>query len=56
MTTYKTSEGKVITEHPLLPTQEQCDLMDELVTGMDLDEYAKRRQRERDGDEAMDVE
>lgn len=28
--------------------------MDELVTGMDLDEYARRKQREQDDDEDMD--
>ncbi|ODO11439.1 hypothetical protein I350_00219 [Cryptococcus amylolentus CBS 6273] len=38
LTTYKTSQGKVIEKHPLLPTEEQCDLMDELVKGMDLDD------------------
>ena len=53
MTTYKTSEGKVIAEHPLLPTDEQCELMDELVSGMDLDGYARRKRREEDGDEEM---
>ena len=40
LTTYKTSAGKVIEEHPLLPTAEQCDLMDELVDALDLDAYA----------------
>ncbi|WVQ71493.1 hypothetical protein IAR50_001031 [Cryptococcus sp. DSM 104548] len=55
LTTYKTAQGKVIEKHPLLPTEEQCDLMDELVKGMDLDEYAKEQQamalRQRGGDE-----
>jgi ATP-dependent DNA helicase 2 subunit 2 len=40
LTTYKTSTGKIIEEHPLLPTQEQCDLMDEFVQSMDLDAHA----------------
>ena len=30
--------------------------MDELVTGMDLDEYAKRKRKDLDGDEDMDGE
>lgn len=47
MTTYKTASGKVVTEHPLLPTEEQCDLMDELVDAMDLDEYASKEQAEK---------
>ena len=42
LTTYKTNAGKVITEHPLLPTEEQCELMDELVDALDLDEYAQK--------------
>jgi ATP-dependent DNA helicase 2 subunit 2 len=42
LTTYKTNAGKIITEHPLLPTPEQCDLMDELVDALDLDEYAQK--------------
>lgn len=61
MTTYKTSSGKVLTEHPLLPTKEQCGLMDELVAGMDLDAFAKTSKTprdveptEEDGDEAME--
>lgn len=37
LTKYRTSAGKEITEHPFIPTQEQCDLMDILVEGMDLD-------------------
>ncbi|WWD15786.1 hypothetical protein CI109_100210 [Kwoniella shandongensis] len=60
LTTYKTSTGKVLTEHPLLPTEEQCELMDELVLSMDLDEYAKEEARkakaERAEDEDMDGE
>ncbi|TYJ53339.1 hypothetical protein B9479_006054 [Cryptococcus floricola] len=59
LTTYKTSQGKVIEKHPLLPTEEQCDLMDELVKGMDLDEYAKEQHalalRQRGGDEDEDM-
>ncbi|WRT66986.1 uncharacterized protein IL334_003952 [Kwoniella shivajii] len=43
LTTYNTATGKVITEHPLLPTEEQCELMDELVGSMDLDAYAKEQ-------------
>jgi ATP-dependent DNA helicase 2 subunit 2 len=42
LTTYKTNAGKVIETHPLLPTDEQCDLMDELVDALDLDAYATR--------------
>ncbi|WVR05055.1 hypothetical protein IAU60_002067 [Kwoniella sp. DSM 27419] len=59
LTTYKTATGKVIEEHPLLPTQEQCDLMDELVEAMDLDEYAKdkaRREKAANSDEEMEEE
>ncbi|EIW69540.1 hypothetical protein M231_07455 [Tremella mesenterica] len=41
LTDYKTSSGKVITEHPLIPTQDQCDLMDDFVQSMDLDIYAR---------------
>lgn len=33
----------MLTEHPLLPTEKQCELMDELVSGLDLDAYAKRQ-------------
>ena len=42
LTNYKTRDGRVITEHPLLPTEEQCGLMDGLVQTMDLDGYAAR--------------
>ncbi|KAL7422191.1 ATP-dependent DNA helicase yku80 [Cryptotrichosporon argae] len=35
---YKTVSGKTVTEHPMIPTAEQCELMDELVAGLDLDE------------------
>ncbi|GMK57801.1 hypothetical protein CspeluHIS016_0406350 [Cutaneotrichosporon spelunceum] len=34
---YVSTTGKEITEHPYIPTREQCGLMDELVAGMDLD-------------------
>lgn len=37
LTKYTSTTGKAITEHPYIPTEEQCDLMDELVKGMDLD-------------------
>ncbi|ORY22765.1 SPOC like C-terminal domain-containing protein [Naematelia encephala] len=56
LTTYKTNSGKVVTEHSLLPTHEQCELMDELVEGLDLDEYAKRQAKsnpQEDGEEDM---
>ena len=46
--------GKVIEAHPLLPTDEQCDLMDELVIGMDLDQHALRNVKEEPVDEDMD--
>jgi ATP-dependent DNA helicase 2 subunit 2 len=32
----------VVKDHPLLPTKEQCALMDELVQEMDLDVYATK--------------
>ncbi|WVQ78199.1 hypothetical protein IAT38_000282 [Cryptococcus sp. DSM 104549] len=41
LTRLKTAEGKTVEEHPLLPTEEQQELMDELVVGMDLDAYAR---------------
>ncbi|WWD01563.1 hypothetical protein V866_008508 [Kwoniella sp. B9012] len=61
LTTYKTATGKVVKEHPLLPTDEQCKLMDDLVQSMDLDTYAKeqaKRERQQSGyeDEAMSEE
>ncbi|CAK9782753.1 SPOC domain-like protein [Cutaneotrichosporon oleaginosum] len=34
---YISTTGKQITEHPYIPTDEQCNLMDELVSKMDLD-------------------
>ena len=40
---YKNASGKRITEHPLLPTKQQCQLMDDLVQGMDLDAYAAQQ-------------
>ena len=54
LTEYKTASGKVVTEHPLLPTKEQCSLMDELVQGMDLD--AHTAQNDKGNDEDMDEE
>lgn len=36
----------MIEEHPLLPTEEQCDLMDELLDALDLDDYATRTRDE----------
>ncbi|ORX39724.1 SPOC like C-terminal domain-containing protein [Kockovaella imperatae] len=42
LTEYKTTSAKKVTEHPLLPTKEQCALMDDLVEGMDLDAYADK--------------
>lgn len=33
----KTTSGKVLEEHPLLPTADQCDLMVDLVNSMDID-------------------
>nr|XP_019013387.1 uncharacterized protein I206_01453 [Kwoniella pini CBS 10737]OCF52168.1 hypothetical protein I206_01453 [Kwoniella pini CBS 10737] len=55
LTTYKTATGKVVKEHPLLPTDEQCELMDDLVQSMDLDMYA-REQAKRKKDEEEDQE
>lgn len=54
--------GKAITEHPYIPTEEQCDLMDELVKGMDLDSVgppgtapkAKSKDKEDSDDESDD--
>lgn len=51
LTKLKSVEGKEITEHPYLPTQEQCDLMDELVMGMDLDEVGRKPKAEKDSDD-----
>ena len=51
LTQYKTSSGKTITEHPLLPTKDQCELMDELVQGMDLDAYAAQQAKLGNGDD-----
>jgi ATP-dependent DNA helicase 2 subunit 2 len=31
----------VLEEHPLLPTDEQCDLMESFVQAMDLDAFAE---------------
>ncbi|OXH40668.1 ATP-dependent DNA helicase 2 subunit 2 [Cryptococcus neoformans] len=56
LTTIKTNTGKILTEHPLLPTKEQSLLMDELVLGMDLDEYAREEKRKTQEDEGQDVD
>jgi len=31
-----TKKGEVLTEHPYLPTEEQCEAMDQFVKAMDL--------------------
>jgi ATP-dependent DNA helicase 2 subunit 2 len=51
LTNLKTEGGKVVKEHPLLPTKEQSTLMDELVQEMDLDVYAAKQVSEDDEDE-----
>lgn len=56
LTTIKTNTGKILTEHPLLPTKEQSLLMDELVLGMDLDEYAREEKRKTQENEGQDVD
>ncbi|KIR74038.1 ATP-dependent DNA helicase 2 subunit 2 [Cryptococcus deuterogattii CA1014] len=56
LATIKTNTGKILTEHPLLPTKEQSLLMDELVLGMDLDEYAREEKRKVQEDEKQDVD
>lgn len=66
LTKYKTAAGKEVTEHPFIPTKEQCDLMDSLVESMDLDNVKPPRDDDQDeveeeeGDdedkEAMDVD
>lgn len=56
LTTYKTTSGKVLKEHHLLPTDEQCDLMDKLVEGLDLDDYAAEEEAARFRDEAGEDE
>lgn len=56
LATIKTNTGKILTEHPLLPTKEQSLLMDELVLGMDLDEYAREEKRKAQEDEEQDVD
>jgi ATP-dependent DNA helicase 2 subunit 2 len=50
----KTASGKVLEEHPLLPTEEQCSLMDDLVAGMNLDTLAPEQGE--DEDEGMQEE
>ncbi|KAK4688057.1 ATP-dependent DNA helicase 2 subunit 2, partial [Tremellales sp. Uapishka_1] len=57
LTKYKTTSGKVLEKHPLLPTEEQCELMDELVSSMDLDSVAApmtNGEHAEDEDEDMD--
>ncbi|KAK8869939.1 hypothetical protein IAR55_000507 [Kwoniella newhampshirensis] len=56
LTSYKTSSGKVIKEHPLLPTDEQCDLMDELVLSMDLDDHAREQSKKANAERGDDYE
>jgi ATP-dependent DNA helicase 2 subunit 2 len=51
LTTLKTEGGKVVRDHPLLPTKEQSMLMDNLVEGMDLDKYAAKQRDEKEGDD-----
>jgi len=51
LTKLKSVEGNEITEHPYLPTKEQCDLMDELVLGMDLDAVGRKPKVEKDSDD-----
>lgn len=47
----------MLKEHPLLPTEEQCELMDKFVAAMDLDEYAEGLKVKQEGeDEDMDEE
>lgn len=33
----------MLKEHPLLPNDEQCDLMDQLVEGLDLDALGEKQ-------------
>jgi ATP-dependent DNA helicase 2 subunit 2 len=40
LTELKSKSGKPITEHRLLPTEEQDSLMHDLVDEMDLDDFA----------------
>lgn len=56
LTNYKSVSGNEITEHPYIPTQEQSDLMDELVKGLDLDSVAPdnaSQEEEEDDEEAL---
>jgi hypothetical protein len=50
LTQLKSVEGKAITEHPYLPTEEQCDLMDELVREMDLDRVGRQPKKDKEID------
>jgi ATP-dependent DNA helicase 2 subunit 2 len=65
LTKLKTAQGKDITEHPYIPTKQQCDLMDELVKQMDLDtvkppkvpgEESEEEEEDEDLDEDSDME
>ncbi|WOO81065.1 ATP-dependent DNA helicase II subunit 2 [Vanrija pseudolonga] len=56
LTKYKSTTGKSITEHPYIPTEEQCDLMDELVKGMDLDHAGEVVPRDEEEEEDEDEE
>jgi ATP-dependent DNA helicase 2 subunit 2 len=58
LSNYKTASGKMVKEHPLLPTDEQCELMDSFVEAMDLDKYAESGKPTRDegADEDEDME
>lgn len=51
LTNYKSVSGNEITEHPYIPTQEQSDLMDELVKGLDLDSVAPKGASQEDNDD-----
>jgi ATP-dependent DNA helicase 2 subunit 2 len=51
LTNLKSVEGNEIAEHPFLPTDEQCALMDELVAGMDLDTVGRPPKEERKNDD-----
>jgi hypothetical protein len=46
----------VLKEHPLLPTDEQCDLMDKFVQAMDLDEFVASVQIKQEDREDDDME
>ncbi|KAL1411229.1 ATP-dependent DNA helicase yku80 [Vanrija albida] len=56
LTKYKSTTGKTITEHPYIPTEEQCDLMDELVKGMDLDQAGELIEKDEGEEDDEDEE